>query len=282
MPITSAINTHVSAKISAKPLPGSSKKVQRINELLVLVRAYPVGGGEQYLPRKFDLHECREEPTTRSLRRIQGNVVESPDSKRIAFQGIAPGKPWKMYLVSAEGGGPLEVLPGYGDVGWSPDGNSLVFSDTPRLLDPAASGKFALHVMDLKTRQVSSLPDSQGLYSPRWSPDGRYIAALRAGPETLTLFDFSTHEWIGQTTSVTVGYPNWSRDSRYIHFDAPGADPAFYRVRISDRKLERLVSLKDVRRSGFFGWTGLAPDDSPMLVRDVGTEEIYALDWQAP
>ena len=126
MPITSAINTHVSAKISAKPLPGSSKKVQRINELLVLVRAYPVGGGEQYLPRKFDLHECREEPTTRSLRRIQGNVVESPDSKRIAFQGIAPGKPWKMYLVSAEGGGPLEVLPGYGDVGWSPEGVSIL------------------------------------------------------------------------------------------------------------------------------------------------------------
>jgi hypothetical protein len=43
-----------------------------------------------------------------------------------------------------------------------------------------------------------------------------------------------------------------------------------------------LVSLKDVRRTGFFGWTGLAPDDSPMLVRDVGTAEIYALDWQVP
>jgi hypothetical protein len=52
----------------------------------------------------------------------------------------------------------------------------------------------------------------------------------------LTLFDFSTHEWVGLTTTITVGYPNWSRDSRYIHFGAPGADPAFYRVRISDRK----------------------------------------------
>jgi len=206
----------------------------------------------------------------------------SPDSKRIAFQGRAPGNPWKMYLVSAEGGASLEVLPGFGDVGWSSDGNSLVFSDTPRLLDPAGSGKVALHIMDLKTRQVSNLPDSEGLYSPRWSPDGRYIAALRAGPETLTLFDFSTHKWAGLTTTVTVGYPSWSRDSTYIQFDAPGADPAFYRVRISDRKLERLVSLKDVRRTGFFGWTGLAPDDSPMLVRDVGTQEIYALDLQLP
>jgi hypothetical protein len=26
----------------------------------------------------------------------------------------------------------------------------------------------------------------------------------------------------------------------------------------------------------------LAPDDSPLVVRDVGTHEIYALDWDAP
>jgi hypothetical protein len=26
----------------------------------------------------------------------------------------------------------------------------------------------------------------------------------------------------------------------------------------------------------------MAPDDSPLLLRDTGTQEIYALDWQAP
>jgi hypothetical protein len=30
------------------------------------------------------------------------------------------------------------------------------------------------------------------------------------------------------------------------------------------------------------GWTGLTPDDSPLLLRNVGSEEIYALDWEAP
>ena len=29
-------------------------------------------------------------------------------------------------------------------------------------------------------------------------------------------------------------------------------------------------------------WTGLAPDDSPLVLRDIGTQEIYALDWAAP
>jgi hypothetical protein len=51
-----------------------------------------------------------------------------------------------------------------------------------------------------------------------------------------------------------------------------------------DHKLERLFSLKGVRRYwGDFGmWTGLVPDDSPLLARDTSSQEIYALDWQAP
>jgi hypothetical protein len=55
------------------------------------------------------------------------------------------------------------------------------------------------------------------------------------------------------------------------------------RVRIRDRKLERVADLKNFRRTGYWGgWMGLAPDDSPLLLRDIGTQEIYALDWQAP
>jgi len=26
----------------------------------------------------------------------------------------------------------------------------------------------------------------------------------------------------------------------------------------------------------------MAPDDSPLLLRDTGTQEIYTLDWEAP
>lgn len=29
-------------------------------------------------------------------------------------------------------------------------------------------------------------------------------------------------------------------------------------------------------------WIGLALDDSPLALRDISTEEIYALDWQLP
>ena len=137
-------------------------------------------------------------------------------------------------------------------------------------------------MIDLKTHQVSTLPGSDGLFSPRWSPDGRYIAALpSSNPDRLLLLDRTTEKW-KELCKTFIGYPSWSRDSKYAYFDSPQGDPGFYRVRISDSKLEKIVTLKNLRLTGTFTWTGLAADDSPLVLRDVGTQEIYALDWEAP
>ena len=145
-----------------------------------------------------------------------------------------------------------------------------------------ASVGFAIHLLNLTTHQISTLPGSDGLYSPRWSPDGHYIAAMPADSQKLVLFDFATRKW-AELYSGYIGYPSWSRDGKYIYFDNPflGKEAAFLRARISDRKLERLASLKDLGRIASM-WTGLAPDDSPLLLRDVSVQEIYALDWQLP
>ena len=54
----------------------------------------------------------------------------SPDGKQIAFTGRLPNRPWKLEIISAEGGSPEQPHPegsNEGDVGWSADGNSLVF-----------------------------------------------------------------------------------------------------------------------------------------------------------
>jgi hypothetical protein len=44
------------------------------------------------------------------------------------------------------------------------------------------------------------------------------------------------------------------------------------------------VDFKDINRyiGPFFPWNGVAPDGSPILVRDISTQEIYALDVQFP
>jgi len=205
----------------------------------------------------------------------------SPDCKRVAFQGLKPGQPWKMYLVSSEGGEGEEVMTGLGDVGWSPDGNSLIFQSG--MEDFASTSPRAIQFMDLKTRQISTLTDSEGLYSPRWSPDGRYIAALQVGPEVLLMYDVRNRKWT-KLTDITVGFPIWSRDSKYIYFDSIESVPNLYRVRIADHSLEKVASLRGIRLAPTFGGylTGLAPDDSPLVARDVGSQEIYALDLELP
>jgi Tol biopolymer transport system component len=210
----------------------------------------------------------------------------SPDGKRIAFMATALGKPMKIYFVSTEGSSPEPIKTGEKnewDPGWSPDGNWLAFGSTTAVeTSPSA---LAIHLLDLRTHQLSTLPGSQGLYSPRWSPDGNHIAALKAGEEHLWLYDLKILKW-EEVASAMAAYPSWSRDGKYIYFsNLPyQREAAFSRVRISDRKLEQVVLLKDpLQPYGIPGvWTGLTPDDSPLLLRNVGSEEIYALDWEAP
>jgi Tol biopolymer transport system component/DNA-binding winged helix-turn-helix (wHTH) protein len=210
----------------------------------------------------------------------------SPDGKRIAFMGQEPGRGWRIYVVPSEGGvSPEEVLPREGSQAapdWSPDGGSIAFSGFPEEISGDASAT-AIHLLDLKTHQVSSLPGSDGLYCPRWSPDGRYISATRADGQKLLLFDLAASKW-SEPIDLQEGCPAWSRDSQYLYlqsFDVK--DPAFFRLRISDRKRERLADINVARvESTWFWWTGLTPDDSPLLLRDKSSEEIYALDWQLP
>jgi hypothetical protein len=73
---------------------------------------------------------------------------------------------------------------------------------------------------------------------------------------------------------------NWSSDARYLYFLRRGSDPAILRVRIADGTIEQVTDLKGVGQTGFRSgfWMGLTPEDSPLILRDVGTEEIYSLD----
>lgn len=77
------------------------------------------------------------------------------------------------------------------DPGWSPDGSLLVFGQGADVMDPAPD----LRLFKMCARQVSTLPASNGLFSPRWSPDGRYIAALRVKSEDVVIFDLETRRW---------------------------------------------------------------------------------------
>ena len=211
----------------------------------------------------------------------------SPDGRQIAFAGRAQGEPWGIYTVPASGGTPERVTQAEFDAldpTWSADGKTLAFGRNSNSL--RGSKENAIFTLDLKTRQVVAVPDSAALFSPRWSPDGRYLLATTASFDKLVLFDFSRRKWEDLVAKGSPNYPNWSKDSQYVYFSDPFVrNLPSYRVHVSDHKLEHLVNLADYGRLaiGRFGWwTGLAPDDSILAIRDISVQEIYALDWEAP
>jgi serine/threonine protein kinase/Tol biopolymer transport system component len=210
----------------------------------------------------------------------------SPDGSQIAFMGQSPGKPWQVCIVRAEGGEVQRPVPDrrdQADPSWSPDGSSLAFGGQA-VLEKEAAKVNAIRVLDLRTHQVSVLPGSQGLWSPRWSPAGGHIAAMSNDGNKLFLFDFSTRTWT-ELVQMSLGYPQWSHNGESVYFlgHPAGADKVF-RVGIGGHKIEEVVDLKNFRQAptmvGY--WIGLAPDDSPLLVRDAGVRDFHALSLQLP
>ena len=198
----------------------------------------------------------------------------SPDGNRIAFVGDD-----HIYLVPRDGGVPEPAggTPLEGEPTWSSDGRFLAFAPWFWL-----DGKSGISMLDLKTGAVKAMPGSEGLFSPRYSPDGKYLAALTTETSTLVLIDLKGGT--KQKLCDAVAYPNWSRAGDYINFDKPyQEDPGLYRVHISNGKIEKVASLEPSLLSwAIVGkWTALASDDSPLVLRDTSVDEIYALDWDA-
>ena len=200
----------------------------------------------------------------------------SPDGKQISFAGDYPGPNGAFYMVSSEGGSPRKFLAQDqhldGFLTWSPDGHQMAGTST------SADGKFVLVILNLDTRQDTIIPGSVGLFEPRWSPDGRYIAAADFNNLQLKLFDLKTGKWLILTQPGIADCPEWSGDSEFIYFRRVSGDTGLFRIRISGGRAEKIVDLKDWHDAGWFGrYMGLDPTDAPLLLRDIGSADIYAL-----
>ena len=210
----------------------------------------------------------------------------SPDGSRVAFSGSRPGRPWNIFLIPAAGGPADQLTSGTVsdlDPTWSPDGSKIAFGQTRvegsrqivsiQLLDVAsrrtthsrARMGFVVRA-GLPTAAISSLRTrTTKIFCSTSSPAASGRSLPKAlGPSVI---------WNGRTTAkASSSIRSWCRRRRSIVCASPTC------VWILSRKL--VISVAD---DGPFGpWSGIAPDGSPLLVRDISNEEIYSLDLQLP
>jgi Tol biopolymer transport system component/DNA-binding winged helix-turn-helix (wHTH) protein len=204
----------------------------------------------------------------------------SPDGRTIAFMGTLPNAPIRIYLIGGDGSGlrpMLEESASQGVPNWSPGGDKISYGGTNGFANDK-DPNLAIQIYDLHTRSRTTVSGSAGLWTARWSPDGRYISAVTGDNRTLRLFDTRSRIWT-DLASVGVNDVIWSRDSRFLFFDTDlGGDPIVYRISIDTRKLEPWANLKGFHRGGFDGpWLGISPDGDPLVTRDTSIEEVYRL-----
>ena len=196
----------------------------------------------------------------------------SADGKQIAYVGWDPGKGLRVYVIPADGGSPRNLGIETGAVEWCGKGNSITVI------------RKTVNIVDVETSKTTVIPSSEGLFRAQCSPDGEYLAGVTLDGQRLRLYEFATGKW-SDLASQNVGFLQWSSDSKYVYFDTGfSREQAVYRAKVAGDKIEHVADLQNFRRvvEAWLSWMGLTPDGSPLLMRDTGSQEVYALDFEAP
>jgi DNA-binding winged helix-turn-helix (wHTH) protein/WD40 repeat protein len=202
----------------------------------------------------------------------------SPDGTKVVFDSMGDNS---VCVIDMNGGTPRQISASAWSPRWSPDGKSVVYNRVKA--DGSVNG---LEIAEVATGKKSEVPSPNGKLAAFWL-DQQTMAAANGDLKDLMIFDFRTRAW----TRIVAGnvqnpLQNWinSPDGKYIYYAAGGSEASIQRIRVADRHVETITSLKDFTRVANFGSHQLrvAPDGSPTLTRAVDSEEIYALNVRWP
>ena len=81
------------------------------------------------------------------------------------------------------------------------------------------SGSHDIQIVHLATMQSEIVPGSEGMFSPRWSPDGRWIATLSLDQKSVWICGVAHRNW-RRLAANSAADPVWSFDSKAIYIHA--------------------------------------------------------------
>ena len=214
----------------------------------------------------------------------------SPDDRWIAYDSQSANQPKRAYIIATDGGSPqaLASEAGIGDTevetpDWSPDGSKLALA-----LDfhtNASTDRYLVAVASRATKHLVTLPGSEGLAAPRWSPNGRWLAAFSSDQHRLEVYDFADAHWQVVTTGAALSIPLWSGDNHYLYYQdllAPG-QPVF-RLVVGSWHREQVADFSTVLHGGVnrCGFLGVAPDGSLLVSFNRGYFNLHMGDLDLP
>jgi Tol biopolymer transport system component/DNA-binding winged helix-turn-helix (wHTH) protein len=207
----------------------------------------------------------------------------SGDGKRILFTGIRPGRARQIYILSADGGALRAVLPDGREgasADWSPDATQIVVA----MRDVKIQPKFGVYLFKPQTGEFTILPESRGFSEPRWSPDGRYIAALDETKHRLLLYDFQSMKWSPLAEGGLVGAPYWAENSSAIYFqDQLEKEQSVFRADVPSGEVRRVHGFGDVTQNpAHYLFNGIDAKGWFYVTVERGLTDIYALDLDLP
>ncbi len=208
----------------------------------------------------------------------------SHDGSQILFVGQLPKEVYTAYIVPAAGGEPLPVLKNdsryrnFAD--WSPDGESVVMDDVQDPEVPAS-----VITVNVRTHEISEIPDSKSKEYVRWSPDGRFLAATSQEAKTLFLYNAQSQRWTTVATAHRIARCEWGTDGRYFYFqDILDPQQSVFRLEVSTGRVEKVLEFSKPLQAGATraSFEGIAPDGSYLVSVHLGWANVYALDVDLP
>jgi len=202
-----------------------------------------------------------------------GMLEWSPDGKWVVYSDFN-----NLYRVSADGGAPEKLTPdGHDDVqpSWFPDGTKIAFNYFPYPGEP-----LRIRVLDLATRQVSTMPGADGYFFPLWSPDGKYLVAVAENPSRMVLYSAETAKWKDlHTFEAPWGWLVWAKDSKSVYMSYQLGKNGIYNLTVPDGRWTEVADLEGVNPTDVDSYLSLTPDGQPAMMSRTGVAQLYLLHW---